>query len=125
MICSLKLKKNVVILKNVALDFVFGFEVMPHPICYLTSLWIKLTIGQLLLFFLCSFSSFFSYDRGIAVTNHFSLLLINRYILSIQQIITHKEHLRYSFSSSKLPQKPWPHGHNNRNWLQQPRSHFY
>ena len=59
--------------------------------------WIKLTIGQLLLFFLCNFSSFFSYVRGIPVTNHFSLLLIDRYILAIQQIITHKEHLRYSF----------------------------
>ena len=56
-------------------------------------------MGQLLLFFLCNFSSFFSYVRGIPVTNHFSLLLIDRYILAIQQIITHKEHLRYSFWS--------------------------
>ena len=31
--------------------------------------------------FLCNFSSFFSYVRGIPVTNHFSLLLIDRYIL--------------------------------------------
>ena len=60
-------------------------------------LWIKLTMGQLLLFFLCNFSSFFSYVGGILVTNHFSLLLIDRYILAIQQIITHEEHLRYSF----------------------------
>ena len=87
-------------LKNVALDFVFGLEAMPHPSCYLTSIMdIKLTMGQLLLFFLCNFSSFFSYVRGIPVTNHFSLLLIDRYILAIQQIITHKEHLRYSFWS--------------------------
>ena len=59
-------------------------------------------MGQLLLFFLCNFSSFFSYVGGIPVTNHFSLLLINRYILVIQQIITHKEHLRYSFWSTAV-----------------------
>ena len=60
-------------------------------------LWIKLTMGQLLLFFLCNVSNFFSYVGGILVTNHISLLSIDRYILAIQQIITHKEHLRYSF----------------------------
>ena len=65
-------------LKNVALDFVFGFDAMPHPSCYLTSIMdIKLTMGQLLLFFLCNFSSFFSYIRGIPVSNHSSLLLID------------------------------------------------
>ena len=53
-------------------------------------------MGQLLLFFLCNFSSFFSYVGGILVTNHFSLLLIDKYILAIQQIITYEEHLRYS-----------------------------
>ena len=62
-------------------------------------LWIKLTMGQFLLFFLCNFSSFFSYGGGISITNHFSLSLIDRYILAIQQIITHKEHLWYSFWS--------------------------
>ena len=36
---------------------------------------------------------------NIPVTNHFSLLLIDRYILAVQQIITHKEHLQYSFWS--------------------------
>ena len=81
-------------------------------------------MGQLLRFFLCNFNIFFSYVGGIPVTNHFSLLLIDRYILAIQQIITHKEHFRYSFSS-ELPQKPWHHGHNNRKWLKQPQSHFY
>ena len=55
-------------------------------------------MDQLLLFFQCNFSVF-SYVGGIPVTNHFSLLLIDRYILAIQQIITHKEHLRYSFWS--------------------------
>ena len=40
---------------------------------------------------------FFSYAEGILVINHFSLLLIDRYILDIQEIITHKEDLGYSF----------------------------
>ena len=87
-------------LKNVGLDFVFGAEAMSHLSCYLTSIMdIKLTMGSTA-HFLCNFSSFFSYVRGIPVTNHFSLLLIDRYILAIQQITTHKEHLRYSFWSA-------------------------
>ena len=52
-------------------------------------------MGQLLLFFLSNLSSIISYVGRIPVANHFSL--IDRYILAIQQIITHKEHLRYSF----------------------------
>ena len=56
-------------------------------------------MGQLLLFFLCNFSSFFSYVGGIPVTNHFSRLLIDMFILAIQQIVTHKEYLLYSFWS--------------------------
>ena len=54
-------------------------------------------MGQLLLFFLHNVSIFFSYVGGIPATYHFSLFLIDKYILAIQQIITHKEHLRYSF----------------------------
>ena len=97
---QLEIQQRRCYLKNVALDFVFGFEAMPHPSCYLTSIMdIKLTMGQLLLFFLCNFSSFFSYVWGIPVTNHFSLLLIDRYILAIQHIATYKEHLRYLFRS--------------------------
>ena len=65
-------------------------------------------MGQLLLFFLCNFSTFFRNVGGILVTNHFSLLLNDRYILAIQQIITHKE--LYT---------PWHHNHNNK-----PQSHF-
>ena len=85
-------------LKNVALNFAFGFETMPRPSCYLTSIMDKTYHGPAIaLFFLCNFSSFFSYVGGIPVSNHFSMLLIERYILAIQQIITHKEHLRYSF----------------------------
>ena len=76
---QLEIQQRRCYLKNVALDFVFGFEAMPHRSCYLTSIMdIKLTMGQLLLFLLCNFSSFLIYVRGIPVTNHFSLLLIDR-----------------------------------------------
>ena len=95
---KLEIQKRRSYLKNVTLDFVllvlkfcFIQVVISLPLCT------KLTIGQLLLFFLCNFCSCFSYVEGIHVTNHSSLLLIDTYILAIQQIITHKEHLRYSF----------------------------
>ena len=45
-------------------------------------------MGQLLLFFLCNLCSFFSNVGGVPVTNLFSLLFIDRYILAIQEIIT-------------------------------------
>ena len=70
-------------------------------------------MGQLLLSFLRNFSNFFSYVGGIPVTNYFSLLLNDRYILTIQQIITHKEHLQYSlwsvaiFWTSSEALAPW------------------
>ena len=77
MIYSLKFKKCHG--KNVALDVVhLVLELCPIQVVISLPLWIKLTMGQLLLFFLCNFSSFFSYVRGIPVTNHFSLLLIDR-----------------------------------------------
>ena len=85
-------------------------------------------MGQLLFFFLSNFSSFFSRVGDIPVTNHFSLSLIDRYILAIQQIITNKKHLRYSFWSVAIfwtyseASVPW---YNNRKWLKQPQSHFY
>ena len=63
------------------------------------SFWIGLIMGHLLLFFLYNFCSFFSYVGGVLIVNLFSLLLIDRYILAIQQIITHEKHLRYSFWS--------------------------
>ena len=120
---QLEVQKKRCYLKNVALDFMFlVLKLCPSKL--FTSIMDKTHHGRLLLFFLCNVSSFFSYVGGIPVTNHFSLLLIDRYILAIQQIITHKEHFRYSFSS-ELPQKPWHHGHNNRKWLKQPQSHFY
>ena len=72
-------------------------KLCPIQVVISLPLWTKLIKGQLLLFFLSKSSSFFSYVGIIHVTNHFTLLLIDRYILAIQQIIAHKEHLRYSF----------------------------
>ena len=93
---QLEFKKWRCYLKNVALDFVFSvLKLCPIQVVISLPLWIKLAMGHLLLFFLWNFSSFFSFVRGIPVTNNFSLLLIDRYILAIQQIATHKEHLRY------------------------------
>ena len=46
---------------------------------------------------MCNVSIFLATQVGdILVANHLSLLLIDRYILAIQQIKTHEEHLRYS-----------------------------
>ena len=55
-------------------------------------------MDQLLLYFLCNFSSFLA-TWEVFLTNHFSVLLIDKYILAIQQIITYKEDLQYSFWS--------------------------
>ena len=40
-------------------------------------LWMKLSMGQLLLFFLCSFCSIFSYVKGVLIINLFSLSLVH------------------------------------------------
>ena len=103
MICSLKFK-NDVIFKMLLWILCFWFWSYALSKLFISlPLWIKLTMGELLLFFLCNFSSFLSYAGGILVTNHFSLLLIgDRYILAIQQIITHEKHLRYSFSTVSI-----------------------
>ena len=100
---QLEIQERCCYLENCCSGFcVFGVEAMLHPSCYLTSIMdIKITMGSTT-HFLCNFSSFFSYVRGIPVTNHFSLLLIDRYVLAIQQIRTHKEHLRYSFWSAAI-----------------------
>ena len=98
MICSLKFKKDVLI--SVALGFVLlALKLYPIQVVLSLPLWLKLTMGQLLLFFLCTFCSFFGYVGGVLVTNLFPLLLIDRYILAIEQIITREEHLWYSFWS--------------------------
>ena len=48
-------------------------------------------------FFCATSAAFLAYVGDVLETSLFSLLLIHRYILAIQQIITHEEHLRYSF----------------------------
>ena len=127
---QLEIQKRRCYLKNVALHFVFLVLKLCHiQVVISLPLWIKLTMGPLLLFYLCNFSSIFSYVGCIPVTNPFSLLLIDRYILAIQQIITHKVHFQYSFWSVAIfwtsSEQPWHHGHNNRKWLKQPKIHFY
>ena len=97
---QLEIQKRRCYLKNVALDFVFlVLKLCPIQVVISLPLWTKLTMGQLLFFFLCNFSSVFTYVGGIPATNHFSLLLTDRYILATQQIITYKEHIPYSFWS--------------------------
>ena len=76
-----------------------GFEAVPHPGCDLTFIVEKTHHGPAIALFLCNFWSFFSYVGGVLVTKLFSLLLTDRYILAIQQIITREEHLWYSFWS--------------------------
>ena len=95
MICNLKFKKDVFILTMLLWILSLVLKLCPIQVVILLPLWIKPTMGQLLLFFICNFSSIISYVGGIPVTNYFSL--ISRYILAIQQIMTHKEHLWYSF----------------------------
>ena len=46
-------------------------KLCPIQVIISLPLWIKLTMGQLLLFFLCNFCSFFSYVGGVLVTNLF------------------------------------------------------
>ena len=95
---QLEIQKRRCYLKNVALDFVFlVLKLCPIQVVISLTIWLKLTMDQSLLFFLCNSSIFFSYVGGIPVTNHFLLLLTERYILAIHQIITHKKHLQYSF----------------------------
>ena len=102
MICSLKFKKYFAILKCCCRFCAFGFEAMPHQSCNLTTIMAKTHHGPVIALFSVKFQQNFSYAGGILVTNHFSLLLIDRYILAIQQIITYEEHLRYSFWSAAI-----------------------
>ena len=127
MICSLKFKEEVSYLENVAFDFVlFVLELYPmHR--YLTPIMDKNQHWPFIDLFSVQLLQPFSYIRGVLVTNIFSLLLIDRDILAIQQIITHEEHLQYSFWSVAIfwtASERWNHGHNSRKWLKQPKSHF-
>ena len=74
----------------------FHFEAAPHASCFLTYIMDK-THGPVIAAFSVQFQQLLYHVGGVLVTNLFSLLLIDRYILSIQKIITHDEHLRYSF----------------------------
>ena len=65
-------------LKNFALDFVIlVLKLYPIQVVISLPLWVKLTMGQLLLLFLYNFCSFFRYVGGVPVTNLFSPLLID------------------------------------------------
>ena len=87
MICSLKFKKNRCDHIKVALDFaLLVLNLCPIYVVILLPIWINLTMGQLLLFFLCNFSSFF-----LAT----SVVSLQPTILAIQQIIIF---LRYSIA---------------------------
>ena len=96
---QLKIKKRCCYLKNVALDFVLLVLKLCSIIVIISlPLWIKLTMDQLFLFFLYNFSSFFSYVGGMLKPTILQIYYY-RYILAIQQIVTHDEHLWYSFWS--------------------------
>ena len=108
------------------MDLCFWFwSYTPIQIVISLPLWIKLTMGQLLLHFLCNFYSFSSYVWGVLVTNPF-LLSIDRYILAIQQTTTH-EHLWFFWSVAicRNHQKRWHYSHNNKRWLKEPQIYFH
>ena len=102
MVFSLKFKKDVVILKMLLWILCFGFDGMPHPSCYLTSIMNKTHHEPVIALFSLQLQQLFSYLRGILVTNHFSMFLTDRYILAIQQIIRQEKHLRNSFWSAAI-----------------------
>ena len=72
MICSLRFKKDVLILKMLLWILCFWFCFKLYPIQVIISL---PSCQLLLLIFLCNFCSLFSYAGGVVVTNLFSLLL--------------------------------------------------
>ena len=53
--------------------------------------------GLVIALFCANLVAFLAYARGALVTNLFSLLLMERYVLAIHHIITHEEHFGYSF----------------------------
>ena len=61
------------------MDFILlVLKLYPSEVVFSLPLWIKLTMGQLLLLFLCNSCSFFSYAGDVLETNLFSLLLIDK-----------------------------------------------
>ena len=104
MICSLRFKKDVFILKKLFWLLCFWFwSYTPSKL---------VVISSYCSIFCATSASFLAYVGGVLVTTLFTLLLI-------EQIITHEEHLRYTFLSVAIF---WTaaealHGHNNRKWL--------
>ena len=75
---QLEIQKRCSYFKYVALNLLLlVLKLYPIQVVISLPLWIKLTMGQLLLLFLCNFCSFFNYVRGVLVTNFFSLLFID------------------------------------------------
>ena len=73
--------------------------------------------GSVIALFSVQLQQLFSYVKGIFVTNNLSLLLVDRYILTIQQTVAYKEHFDTTFDlqrPSELSQILWHHGHNNK-----------
>ena len=89
---------------------------MRHPSCYLTSIMNETHHEPVIGLFSLQLQQLSSYLGGIFVTNHFSMFLIDRYILAIQQIITQEEHLRNSFWSAAIF---WTASETLEPWLQQ------
>ena len=99
----------------------FGFKLLSHFSHLIQNvislpLWIKLTMGHLLLFFLCNLSSFFSLGRRCRCYWYIGIFwLFSKYYTS--NIFNTLFDLK---QSSELPQKSWHHGHNYRKCLKQP-----
>ena len=76
---SLRFKKNVLILKTFLwiLHFLFSLKLYPIQVVLSLPLWIKLTMDQILLLFLCNFCSLLRNAGGVPATNLFSLLLVD------------------------------------------------
>ena len=88
-----KFKKDV-FLKNVACDLkmlllLSVLKLYTIQVVISLPLWIRLTMDQLLLFFCETSATFLAYGRGVLGTKIFSQFVNDRYILTIQQIITH------------------------------------
>ena len=97
MTCTLRFKKDVLILK-ILLCFgscAFGLEVIPHPCCYLTFIVEKTHHGPVIAPFSVLLQLFFCYIGGVLVSELPTFFtVIDSYILAIEQTVTHEEHLR-------------------------------
>ena len=130
MICSLKLKKDVVVLKNVALDLCFWFwnyassQLLSHFHYGQNSPW-------------SSYCSFFcATSAALFVTSEVSLqqTIFHWYwLIGIFWLFSKLYNTQGAFAILFLicsdllnvPQKPWYHSHHNRKWLKQPKSYLH